>query len=305
MNFKQWAGFLSLTLVWGSSFLWIKVAVQETGPLTVVTVRLAFALLTLAGFLMARRPGLPRGGRMWGVLCLQGLMSTAIPWILITWAEQYIESAVATVLNATVPMFTIVMAHRFLHDDRLTARRALGMLVGFLGVAVLVHEDFTAGGGAEGGRLLSRVLLGNAAMLLSSAFYGASNVYARAKLRGVPSIVQAFYTMLMADAVMWIVAPMVEVPFTLPVKGLTWLAIAWLGVLGAGISYLIFYYLLHAIGPTRVSVVTYTIPVVGVTLGVVFLHERLDWSLVVGTVLIVSGVWGVNRPKSVSKEALR
>jgi drug/metabolite transporter (DMT)-like permease len=296
MNLKQWAGFLALTLIWGASFLWIKVAVQEVGPLTVVTIRLVFAVLALAGFVVVRRPGVPRGARMWGVLLLQGLMSTAIPWILITWAEQYIESAVATVLNATVPMFTIVIAHFFLHDDKITARRVFGLLVGFAGVVVLVHEDLAAGAGAaadkDGWNL---VMLGNAAMLLSSAFYAVSNVYARAKLRGVPSIVQAFYTMLLADAVMWLVAPAIETPFTLPALGLTWMAIAWLGILGAGISYLIFYYLLHTIGPTRIAMVTYTIPVVGVTLGVVFLHERLDLTLVLGTILIVSGVWGARR----------
>ena len=139
------------------------------------------------------------------------------------------------------------------------------------------------------------VLLGQGAMLLSSAFYAVSNVYARAKLKGVPTIVQAFYTMLLADAVMWMVTPAVERPFTLPVEGLTWVAIAWLGVLGAGVSYVIFYYLLHSIGPTRVAVVTYTLPVVGVTLGVLLLKEDLTWPLVVGSILIVSGVWGVNR----------
>jgi drug/metabolite transporter (DMT)-like permease len=94
---------------------------------------------------------------------------------------------------------------------------------------------------------------------------------------------------------MWIVTPAIERPFTLPVEGLTWVAIAWLGILGAGISYVIFYYLLHSIGPTRVAVVTYTLPAVGVTLGVLLLHEALTWPLVVGSLLIVSGVWGVNR----------
>jgi drug/metabolite transporter (DMT)-like permease len=141
------------------------------------------------------------------------------------------------------------------------------------------------------------LVLGHLAMLLSSAFYAVSNVYGRAKLTGLPPVFQAFYTMLAADAVMWIVTPVVEAPFTLPAQGVTWLAIAWLGVLGAGLSYLIFYYLLHSIGPTRVSVVTYTIPVVGVTLGVVFLDEALDWSLVAGMVLVVSGVWGVNQAR--------
>ena len=296
MNTRQWTGFLALTLIWGSSFLWIKVAVRETGPLTIVAIRLVFALIALVGFLIVKKPGVPRGARMWGVLFVQGMISTAIPWVLITWAEQYIESAVATVLNATVPMFTIVMAHLFLHDDRITPRRFGGLLVGLAGVLVLVHEDIAGGFGIGSGSAAGRmILLGVGAMLLSSVFYAASNVYARAKLRGVPPVVQAFYTMLLADAVMWIVAPSVEVPFTLPVLGLTWLAIAWLGVLGAGISYLIFYYLLHTIGPTRISMVTYTIPVVGVTLGVVFLHEQLDWSIVAGTVLIVSGVWGARR----------
>ena len=293
MNFKQWAGFLALTLVWGSSFLWIKIAVRETGPLTIVTLRLVFALLTLIGFLVVQKSKVPRSRRLWGILLLQGLMSTAIPWILITWAEKFIDSAVAVVLNATVPMFTIVCAHFFLHDDRMTIGRVAGLLVGFAGVAVLMHKDLFAGDTDSGTR--NMVLLGNLAMLLASMFYAVSNVYARAKLRGMSPVFQAFYTMLLAEAVMWMVAPVVEAPFTLPTLGLTWLAIAWLGVLGAGLSYLVFYYLLHSIGPTRISVVTYTIPVVGVTLGVVFLDEKLDWSLIAGMMLIVSGVWCVNQ----------
>lgn len=293
MNFKQWAGFLALTLIWGASFMWIKIAVRETGPLTIVTLRLVFALLTLVGFLLFQKSKVPRSWRLWGILLVQGLMSTAIPWIMITWAEKYIDSAVATVLNATVPMFTIVMAHYFLHDDRMTVGRVAGLLVGFAGVAVLMQEELFAGD--KHGGLRNMVLLGHVAMLVASVFYAASNVYARAKLRGMSPVFQAFYTMLVADAVMWLVAPTIEAPFTLPTLGMTWLAIAWLGVLGAGLSYLIFYYLLHSIGPTRISVVTYTIPVVGVTLGVVFLNETLDWSLIVGMGLIVSGVWCVNQ----------
>jgi drug/metabolite transporter (DMT)-like permease len=252
------------------------------------------ALIALLAFLAIQKPGVPRGKRLWGVLLLQGLLSTAMPWILITWAEQYIDSALATVLNATVPLFTIGVAHIFLSDDRMTARRVAGLLIGFAGVVVLVHKDLMAGWSATSGAR-NLVLLGQGAMLLSSAFYGVSNVYARVKLRGVAPIVQAFYTMLLADAVMWIVTPAIERPFTLPVEPITWVAIGWLGVLGAGVCYVIFYHLLHSIGPTRVAMVTYTIPVVGVTLGVVLLKENLDWPLVVGTILIVSGVWGVNR----------
>lgn len=294
MNFKQWTAFLTLTFVWGSSFLWIKIAVRETGPLTVVTLRLLLALVVLVVFLLVKKPAVPRGRRLWVALLLQGLMSTAIPWVLITWAEKSIDSALATVMNATVPLFTIVVSHLFLSDDKMTIRRVAGLLVGFAGVVVLVHKELYSGFGAMGGTA-RMILLGQGAMLLSSSFYAISNVYGRAKLRGIPAVVQAFYTMLLADAVMWIVTPVLEKPFTLPAEGLTWLAISWLGVLGAGVSYIIFYYLLHSIGPTRVAVVTYTLPAVGVTLGVVLLKEALTWPLVVGSVLIVSGVWVVNR----------
>ncbi|MFH2042348.1 MAG: DMT family transporter [Acidobacteriota bacterium] len=106
---------------------------------------------------------------------------------------------------------------------------------------------------------------------------------------------EAFFTLLLVDAVMWMTAPVIESPFTLPAKPVTWIAILWLGFLGAGISYLMFYGLLQAIGPTRVSLITYVIPVVGVTLGVIFLNETLDWSLAVAALLIVVGVWAVNR----------
>jgi len=291
MTLKHWAIFIGLTIIWGASFLWIKIAVQETGPFTIVAIRLVLALVALAGFMIVQRPELPRG-RMWFYLAIQGVISTAIPWLAITWAEKHIDSALATVLNGTVPLFTIVMAHHFLTDDKMTRKRVLGLLLGFAGVLVLVFDDVRLLGERED---VKWQLLGQGAMLVGTTFYAASNVYARAKLRGVPPIVQAFYTMLAADIVMWMITPAIEAPFTLPRLGMTWLAIAWLGVLGAGISYLMFYHLLHAIGPTRSAMVTYTIPLVGVTLGVVFLGEALTWQLVAGTLLIVSGVWGATR----------
>jgi drug/metabolite transporter (DMT)-like permease len=159
-------------------------------------------------------------------------------------------------------------------------------------VVVLVSGDLQLGGGDDGSRMK---LFGQGAMLVSSFLYGISNVYARAKFRDTPPVYLAFYTLLICGALMWMVTPVVESPFELPGKSITWVAIAWLGMLGAGLSYLLFYKLLRQIGPTRVATVTYTIPVVGVTLGVVFLDEALTWRLIAGTILIVSGVWGVTR----------
>jgi drug/metabolite transporter (DMT)-like permease len=292
MSARHWLIFTTLTLIWGSSFLWIKLAVREVGPFMVVSLRVVFALLVLLPFLLRQRIRPPRDARRWGVLLAQGLMAATVPWLFITWAEQHIDSALATVLNGTVPLFTIVAANALLSDERMTRSRVTGLLVGFVGVVVLVQDDLRTALRGAGEHM---VLLGEGAMLVSSCLYGISNTFARLKLRGTPPAYQAFYSLFAAAFLVWGVTPMVESPLRLPASGLTWVAVAWLGMLGAGVSYLLFYILLHAVGATRTATVTYTIPLVGVTLGVVVLGEPLKWSLVAGMVLIVSGVWRVNR----------
>ena len=132
-------------------------------------------------------------------------------------------------------------------------------------------------------------------MLAAAALYAVSGVFARWRLRDVPVLSQAFYSLLFAAVLMWIVILRTQGVGPLPARAVTWAAIVWLGVLGAGIAGYLFYFMLHAIGPTRASLITYTIPVVGVTLGVVVLKEPLDFDLVLGTVLIVAGVAVVNR----------
>ncbi len=293
MTPRQWTEFLALTVIWGASFLWIKIAVQETGPFTIVSLRLVLAMAAMVGVLIHQKTRMPRTARMWGALFIQGMISMAIPWVLITWAEKHIDSALATVLNGAVPLFTIIIAHYALHDDKMTMRRMSGLLVGFLGVLLLVEKDLRGFGSGDASVRL--IVLGQLAMLVSSFFYALANVYARAKFRNVTPIFQTFYPMVVAGGFMWMITPVVESPFRLPTLPVTWVAIAWLGMLGAGFAYLIFYRLLHQIGPTRIATVTYTIPVVGVTLGVVFLDETLTWQLVAGTLLIVSGVWSVQR----------
>jgi drug/metabolite transporter (DMT)-like permease len=292
MSSRHWLIFVVLTLIWGSSFLWIKLAVRDIGPFTVVSLRIVFALLALLPILVRQRIGLPRDARRWGILLAQGLMSATVPWILITWAEKTIDSALATVLNGTVPLFTIVAANALLADERMTRARAAGLLLGFAGVVVLVQDDLRL---ALRNAASPMMLLGQGAMLVSSCLYGFSNIYARLKLRGTPPAYQAFYTLFASGFLVWGATPIAEAPLRLPSSGLTWIAVAWLGALGAGVSYLLFYILLHAVGATKTATVTYTIPLVGVTLGVLVLDEPLEWTLVAGMALIVAGVWRVNR----------
>jgi drug/metabolite transporter (DMT)-like permease len=284
---KDWAAFIALSLAWGSSFLWIKIALQEIGPITLVALRLLFGILGLLVVVAYSRPNLPDTRRLWIVLAVLGIINTALPFVLISWGQQFIDSAVAAILNSTVPLFTMVMAHWYLQDDRLTLQRVIGLVVGFIGVVVLLVRDL------DGGTQSS--LLGQAAVLLAAICYAFSSIFARRNAKGVSPIVQAFVPLLVADAVMWTLVPLVESPVVFPSLPITWLAIAWLGLIGSCIAYLLYFYLLHAIGPTRTTMVTYTFPVVGVTLGVIFLNETLDINLLLGAVLVVGSIVIVNR----------
>jgi len=287
MKARDWMVFALLGLVWGSSFLWIKVAVQEVGPATLVGYRLLIGLIGLAVVVAARRPSLPRDRRTLFVLGVVGITNTALPFILISWGEQFIDSAIASILNGTVPLFTIVIAHLFLHDDRITPARILGLITGFIGVVVLMSRDL----GAE-----SRAgsVLGQAAVLAAALSYAASSVFARRNLRQVDSVVQAFLPLISADTVAWVTALASEAPLQVPRLPITWLALVWLGLLGSCLAYLLYFHLLHAVGPTRATMVTYVFPVVGVILGVVFLNELADWHLIVGAMLVALGIGVVN-----------
>jgi drug/metabolite transporter (DMT)-like permease len=287
MKARDWMVFALLGLVWGSSFLWIKVAVQEVGPATLVGYRLLIGLIGLAVVVAARRPSSPRDRRTLFVLGVVGITNTALPFILISWGEQFIDSAIASILNGTVPLFTIVIAHLFLHDDRITPARILGLITGFIGVVVLMSRDL--GPEARAGSVL-----GQAAVLAAALSYAGSSVFARRNLRQVDSVVQAFLPLISADTVAWVTALASEAPLQVPRLPITWLALVWLGLLGSCLAYLLYFHLLHAVGPTRATMVTYVFPVVGVILGVAFLNELADWHLIVGAMLVALGIGVVN-----------
>ena len=286
MKTKDWVAFIALSLAWGSSFLWIKIALQEIGPFILVALRLLFGILGLLAVVAYNRPNWPDTRRLWVVLAVLGITNTALPFVLISWGEQFIDSAVAAILNSTVPLFTMVIAHRFLQDDRLTLQRVIGLFVGFFGVVVLLLRDLD--GGTQDN------LLGQAAVLLAAICYAFSSVFARGNAKGVSPLVQAFVPLLVADAVMWGITPLVESPVEFPGLPITWMAIAWLGLVGTCIAYLLYFYLLHSIGPTRTTMVTYVFPLVGVALGVIFLNETLDINLLMGGALVVGSIVIVN-----------
>ena len=278
MKLKHWLVFLLLGAIWSSSFMWIKIAVQEIGPITLVAFRVLLGLLFGVVVIYLQRIPWPRAPKEWTPLLALGVVNIAVPFFLISWGEQSIDSAVASILNATTPLFTILVAHYLLRDDKMTVLKVLGLLIGFAGVVILMSKDIGASLGS---------VLGQLAVVLASAFYAGGAVYARKTTQEMPGILRSAGPLLPATIVMWLAAFLIESPVKLPQLGMTWIALLFLGILGSGFAFVLSYYLIHEIGPTRTSMVTYLFPLGGVILGVLFLNEQLSWQLLAGAVLIV------------------
>ncbi len=296
MKTKHWLVFIALGLTWSTSFLWIKIGVQEIGPMALVTFRMTFGALAALAIGAFQKVNWPRDRKTWLTFAILGPTSLAIPIFFISWGELTIDSAVASILNATVPLFTIVIAHFWLHDDKMTAQKVLGLLVGFAGVVTLLSEDLSAGAHSSA--------IGQAAVILASLFYAGSAVAARKFTQHVEGVARGAMPLITSTIFMWIVAPLAEKPFLVPSLPITWVAALWLGVLGSGLAMIMFYYLIHEIGPTRTSLVTYLFPLGGVILGVIFLDEHLSWQLLAGTALIISSLAVVNWKPRQRRETL-
>ncbi|MBI3962183.1 MAG: DMT family transporter [Deinococcus sp.] len=297
MKLKEWGAFWLLALAWGSSFLWIKIALEEIGPFTLIALRLLFGSLGLLAVMGLQRQPFPRHPKLIPAYLFMGAFNTGLPFVLIAWGETRIDSGLASILNGTMPLFTIIIAHFWLHDEKITLPRLLGLLLGFMGVVVLVSRDF----GPQG---IHSNLWGQLACLAAAVSYATGINFSRKHLRGQPPVVQATMVVLNATVLVWLATPFLEHPLHLPTLPITWLAVAWLGLLGSCLAYLLYFYLLNAWGATRASLVIYVLPIVGLLLGITFLDEVPDWRLVAGSLLVVAGIAVVNlRPQLKPKPA--
>ena len=249
--------------------------------MTLVAYRVLFGLLFGIAVILIQREKMPRTLKAWTPLLVLGLTNVAIPFFLISWGEKTIDSGVASILDATVPLFTIVVAHFLLHDDKMTVQKVVGLLIGFAGVVVLMSKDIGSSAGS---------LLGQGAVILASAFYAGSSIYVRKFTEDTSGIFRSMGPLVSATAVMWLASFFFESPVHVPDQSIIWIALLWLGILGSGVAFVMLFYLIHEIGPTRTTMVTYLFPLGGVTLGVIFLHETLTWEIVVGAVLILASL---------------
>jgi drug/metabolite transporter (DMT)-like permease len=283
----DWLLFILLGFFWGSSYLFIKIGVDAgLTPFTLVSLRLLVGFALLAVVVAAAREPLPRGGKMLGHLIVLGAFSVAIPFSLITWAELHVDSTVAATITSAVPLFVIVIAAFALRDERITANKVVGLLVGFVGVALLVGFDPEA---LTGGELVAEL-----ALLGATASYAIGGVYARRMVHGLRPMIPALFQVGFALVMTTVLAFVFERPMS---TELTWEsigAVVWLGLLGSGLAYLVFFRLLGRWGATRTSMVAYLLPVFGIVLGVIVLQEPLTPALVIGTALVVAGIGIVN-----------
>jgi drug/metabolite transporter (DMT)-like permease len=287
MNRGTVVRFVLLALLWGSGFLWIKLSLRGFTPVQIVLVRLALGVAVLVPIALARGIRFPTGWAIWGHLFVAALVGNAIPYTLFGLGQQTVASNVAGVLNATTPLWTVLIAFAAGTDRKVSAWRGAGIALGFAGTVLIFSPWQSAGEIASWGGL---------ACLAASASYGVSYVYMGRYLtgRGTPP------TMLSAAQ---LAAGTVLLAAALPFGGLaapTWrvdavVALLILGVLGTGAAYVLNYRLIGDIGPTAASTITYLLPVVAVALGALVVDEPVTLSMVAGMLLVLGGVALVQR----------
>jgi len=286
MTMQDWGLLVFLSMIWGGAFFFAAVAVRDLPPLTVVLCRVALAATALGLYLRVRRirPA-GRDGRVpVATFLTMGLLNNVIPFSLLFWAQTEIDSGLASILNATTPIFSVLAAHFLLCDERMGAGRLAGVVLGIAGVVVLVGWD--ALGQA------SAATLGMAACLGAACSYGLATVYGR-RFRdlGVPHSAVAFGQLAGSTLLMAPVALLVDRPWTLPTPSVTALAaVVALALLSTALAYVIYFRILNSAGAVNISLVTLLIPPSAIMLGAVFLDERLNAHHYAGMALIAAGL---------------
>jgi drug/metabolite transporter (DMT)-like permease len=284
MTPAEWGMLLALSLVWGGSFFFVGVAVRELPPLTIVALRVSLAALILWACAPALGLVIPRRREVVIALLGMGLMNNVIPFCLIVWGQTQLASGLASILNATTPLFTVVAGHFLSRDERMTPLRAMGALCGLLGVAALVGPTLVEGLG--GGVMAELAILGAATSYALASLFGR-----RFRRLGLSPIATATGQVTASSLLLVPIALLVDRPWTLPLPGVaTCAAIAGIASLSTSLAYILYFRILAGAGATNVVLVTLLAPVSSILLGAIFLRERLEPRHFVGLALIAIGL---------------
>lgn len=288
MTGREWTMLLVLSLIWGCSFLFSKIAVAEIPPFTLVLGRVGLAALALYAVVRITGQTLPRSREAWGAFFGMGVLNNVVPFSLIYWGQTQIGAGLASILNATTPLFTVLVAHAFTQDERLTPARGLGVVVGFLGVAVMLGPDMLLS--------LDKAVLAECACLGAALSYGISGVFGRRFARaGIGPARAACGQLTAATCIMLPLSLATDRPWTLVVPSWTALAaLVALGLLCTAVAYLLFFRILAGAGATNSALVTFLIPPSAILLGTLVLGERLGARDFAGMALVALGLAAID-----------
>jgi drug/metabolite transporter (DMT)-like permease len=282
MTAHEWLLLIFLSFLWGGSFFLAEISLREMQPLTLAFLRMAVAALALALAVAVLRLSYPRRLSTWGAFFVMGAFSSCIPFALMYYGQSHITGAHASILNATAPLFTGILAHIFTRDEKLNTRRTLGVLAGMCGVAVIVGPSAVLDGDTQ--------ILPQAAVLGAAFCYGIAGVYGK-RFWGISPVVTAFGQLVFGAVFMLPAMLLIEHPFSRPLPGLvTIAAIVALALLSTALAFIVYFRILTRAGATNAVLVTLLVPVSAILLGVVILKEIPDARQFSGMALIACGL---------------
>lgn len=288
MTAYEWGLLITLSVLWGASFFFNGVAVRELPTFSVVVVRVVLGAVTLLIVMRFMGQRMPGGGVIWRAFFALGLINNVIPFCLIVWGQAHLASGVASILNATTPLFTVIVAHFFTTDEKITRGRLLGIALGFGGVVVMFGGDTLQGLGLN--------VLAPLACLGAALAYGFGGVYGRRfKKLGVTPMATATGQVCASSVILLPVMLVVDQPWNLPMPGMASIAaLVGLAVLSTALAYILYFRILETAGATNLLLVTFLIPISAIFLGVIILGEVLLAKHIAGMALIGSGLIAID-----------
>lgn len=284
----EWGMLLALATVWGGSFFFNEIAVRELPVFTVVVFRVALAAVVLLMIMRLRKERLPHDRRIWAAFFGMGLLNNAIPFSLIVWGQQHIASGVASILNASTPLFTVILAHLLTRDERMTAGKFVGVLIGFSGVAVMIGLDALRDVGVG---VIAQILC-----LAGAISYAFAGIYGRRfRAMGISPIGTATGQVIASSLIMLPLVMVLDQPWTLSPPSLSAIgALIGVAAISTALAYVLYFRILATAGATNLLLVTFLIPVSAILLGTLFLKETLLPRHLAGMTLIGAGLAAID-----------
>ena len=292
MGTTDWAMLLLLSFLWGGSFFLIGVLVAELPPLTIVTIRVGVAALTLWAVLLVGGYDIPKTFKLWRAFFMLGLLNNVSPFTFIVWGQNHIGAGLASIMNATTPLFTILIAGAFLVDEHITPQKVAGVVLGLIGVSVLIGAESLAGIGLD----ISLQTLAQLAIMGAAISYGCASVFGRRfKALGVSPFSTSVGQVTASTLILLPITFVIERPDQLANPSLqAWLSILCLGVFCTALGYTLFFKILSSSGATNVVLVTFLVPVTASFLGWLILNEQLHSSHFIGMAFIGLGLAAID-----------